>query len=52
VKARLPQGFESSGEYFFRHRITPLVPVNDLAQAEELKRLQGHYLDASGREWK
>jgi hypothetical protein len=52
VKVKAPPGFDPSGAYFLRHRITPLVPVNDLAQAEDLGRLQKRYLDATGHKWR
>jgi hypothetical protein len=51
VEGKIPAGFEPVDEFFYRHRVTPLVPVSDLQRAAGLKTLQPRHVDASGQ-WK
>ena len=49
VEGPIPRGFESVDEFFYRHRVTPLLPVSDLTRAAALRTIQARYLDSSGR---
>jgi hypothetical protein len=39
-KGQPPAGFETPDEFYARHRIIPLVPVNDFSRAPAIKALQ------------
>ncbi len=51
VEGRIPPGFESVDRFFYRQRITPLLPVSDFRRLPDLKDAQESYLDISGK-WK
>jgi hypothetical protein len=51
VKVKAPEGFEPASRFFLRHRITPLIPADDLKQAADLGKLQAEYLDGPAN-WK
>jgi hypothetical protein len=42
---------ESPERFFYRHKVTPLVPASDFRRAAPLKALQPEFIDPSGR-WK
>jgi hypothetical protein len=51
VEGRIPASFESVDVFFYRNRVTPLVPTNDFRRLPSIKAAQGRFLDASGG-WK
>ncbi len=49
----IPEGFESSNTFFYRHRMTPMIAdyrLKDLAA--ELRALQDRFLPGDGRTWR
>jgi len=51
IEGEMPEGFEPVDRFYFRHRITPLLPVSDFRRAEQLGRIQPESVDREGR-WK
>ena len=51
VEGQMPPDFETVDRFFYRHRITPLVPVSDFRRVPGLKEMQGAYVDTKGK-WK
>ncbi|MCX7049297.1 MAG: hypothetical protein NTX50_27900, partial [Candidatus Sumerlaeota bacterium] len=53
TKGKAPSGFELAGRWFFRNRITPLLPVSDFKQAPitEYKKWQDEFLTDAAH-WK
>lgn len=51
VEGQMPKDFEPVDKFFYRQRITPLVPVSDFQRVPALKDIQGAYVDAEGK-WK
>jgi hypothetical protein len=51
TEGKIPQGFESVGEFQYRNRLTPLLDTGALWQGGEFGKTQSRYLDASGG-WK
>ena len=51
VEGQIPEGFETADEFFYRNRVTPLLPVSDIQRAGPMKGTQLRYLDALGN-WK
>jgi hypothetical protein len=51
VKGKPPETVESPERFFYRNRVTPLVPLSDIRRAAPLKTVQPEFLDPSGR-WK
>jgi hypothetical protein len=51
VEGKIPDGFQTADEFFYRNRVTPLLPVSDIQRAGPLEGIQLRYLDASGN-WK
>ena len=49
VQGKIPAGTESVDQFFYRNRVTPLVPTGDFQRADEIRRLQPRYLEAFGR---
>ncbi|MGA2035534.1 MAG: hypothetical protein ABSG68_25070 [Thermoguttaceae bacterium] len=49
VEGRMPPGFEPVDRFFYRQRITPLLPVSDFRRLPGLKDIQGAYVDAEGK---
>ena len=49
IEGKIPEDFEPVDEFFFRSRVTPLLPVSDLRRAAALGAIQSRHLDASGR---
>ena len=47
----MPKDFEPVDEFFYRQRITPLVPVSDFRRVPGLQAIQAAHLDAEGQ-WK
>jgi hypothetical protein len=51
VEGPMPKDFQPVDEFFYRQRITPLVPVSDFRRLPGLKDIQGIYVDTQGK-WK
>ncbi len=51
AEGRIPKDFESVDEFFYRQRITPLVPVSDFGRVPGLQGIQPKYVEGDGR-WK
>ena len=51
VEGKIPAGFEPVDRFFYRNRVTPLLPVSDLERAAELERIEPQFVDAKGQ-WK
>ena len=51
IEGKIPEGFQTADEYFYRNRVTPLLPVSDIQRAGSLKGTQMRYLDGLGN-WK
>ena len=51
VEGQMPPDFEPVDRFFYRHRITPLVPVSDFRRVPALKDMQGTYVNTEGK-WK
>jgi len=51
TEAPLPKEFEPVDEFFYRQRITPLMPVSDFSRVPSLRAIQAAHLDAAGQ-WK
>jgi hypothetical protein len=49
TKGKPPADMEPADKFFFRHRITPLVPSPDAKRVQVLKAQQAESLDANGR---
>jgi hypothetical protein len=49
IEAGVPDDFEPPDEFFFRQRITPLLPVSDFRRAKALRAIQPNHVDAQGR---
>jgi hypothetical protein len=47
----MPKDFQPVDEFFYRQRITPLVPVSDFRRVAGLEDVQGAYVDPEGK-WK
>jgi hypothetical protein len=48
VEGKIPEGFEPVEEFFFRNRVTPLLPVGNFQRADGIGTIQPRYLDSSG----
>ncbi len=48
VEGTIPEGFEPVEEFFFRNRVTPLLPVSNFQRADGIGKIQPRYLDSSG----
>ena len=48
VEGKIPERFEPVEEFFFRNRVTPLLPVSNFQRADGVGKLQSRYLDSSG----
>ena len=46
VEGQMPKDFEPVDEFFYRHGITPLVPVSDFARLPQLGPIQAKHLAA------
>ena len=51
IEAKIPDGFEPVDRFFYRNRVTPLLPVSDLPRAAVLEHIQPQFVDAKGQ-WK
>jgi len=51
TKGRPPAAFEPAARWFFRNRVTPLVPLGNVEAAGLLGRWQDEFLSDPGR-WK
>lgn len=51
VEGKIPEGFEPVDQFFFRNRVTPLLPVSDIQRAAVLGTIQSRHIDSSGT-WK
>ncbi|MBN2476878.1 MAG: hypothetical protein JXB62_19885 [Pirellulales bacterium] len=49
VEGELPADFESAESYFFRNRITPLLPVSEFGRIEQCGALQSSFVDPRGK---
>ena len=50
VKGKIPDDFERPDRYYFRNRITPLLPLPD-SRVSGLKAIEGEFVDEKGN-WK
>jgi hypothetical protein len=44
IEGQIPAGFETADEFFYRNRVTPLLPVSDIQRAGPLEGIQLRYL--------
>lgn len=51
IQGEIPEGFEPVDQFYFRNRITPLLPVSDFRRANQLGTIQRQFVDAAAR-WK
>jgi hypothetical protein len=51
VEGKIPAGFETVEEFFFKTRVTPLLAVSDFQRVESLGKIQPLHVDGSGH-WK
>jgi len=51
IEDNAPQDIEPVDHFFFRNRITPLLPVSDFRRAPQLGQVQPEFVDGEGR-WK
>jgi len=51
IEGKIPEGFQTADEFFYRNRVTPLLPVSDIQRAGSLEGTQLRYLDGLGN-WK
>jgi hypothetical protein len=51
IEDNAPQDIEPIDHFFFRNRITPLLPVSDFRRAPQLGQIQPEFVDPQGR-WK
>lgn len=49
VKGKLTPAHEQPADFFYRNRITPLLPVSDWSRLAHCKEAQGRFLDAHGQ---
>jgi hypothetical protein len=48
----VPRDFETPDGFFFRNRISPLLPVSGFARLPSVQAAQEIYLNADGKKWK
>ncbi len=51
VEGKIPDEFEPVDRFFYRNRVTPLLPVSEIQRAPSLQRIQPQFMDANGQ-WK
>jgi hypothetical protein len=51
IKGDIPPNFEVVDRFYYRNRITPLVPVSDLHRLEKIEQIQPEFL-SDERKWK
>ena len=51
TEGKIPEGFESVDAFFYRNRVTPLLPTGDFLRAAGIEKIQSRCLDAGGA-WK
>jgi hypothetical protein len=39
---------ESPDEFFYRNRVTPLLPLSDIPRADKIEKIQAKWLDEAG----
>ncbi len=49
IEGKIPEEFEPIDNFFYRNRVTTLLPVSDIQRAAVLGGIQSRYLDFSGR---
>jgi hypothetical protein len=49
VQGSIPERFEPVDRFFFRHRVTPLLPVSDFRRLSQLGAIQPEFVTADGR---
>ena len=49
VEGEIPQDFLPVDEFFYRHHITPLLPVSDFRRVPQLEATQPRFVNSGGK---
>jgi len=49
IEGDVPEGFQPVDRFFYRNRVTPLLPVSDFRRVPGLKKLQPLFVDRDGK---
>jgi hypothetical protein len=49
VQGKVPADTESVDQFFYRNRVTPLLPIGDFQRADALRTIQPRYIETFGR---